>query len=413
MSSKPNLLIVGNFNRKDYLDLFKGSQNYFDFFFLEFAAPQEIQNSYYQTYGKAIFWGDFKTADDLLQLIKPQKVIFFFIESYYHVVLNLACKVAGISTYHLDHGLRDININTRLETYFIQQKGTPVHVKQVQKLKQLLPRLRARLFLHNSVERLPPPEAAFFRHFYKVRSAKHYLATFKAINSPLRVADAYIAFSPKVYEVHQQQDFLPPGKVVHFTGFLSYDHLADIRPAATARKQILFIDQGLTTRCILGWTPERYRLFIAAFTNICLSFGYDLYVKPHPIQPKQEVDCWADRPNVHLINDKELTAILPETPLIIGFFSTYLLPLMALPHTTVLTLENHPVGKLDVSKSFIEAGVAKPIYDLEELHDILPNIASLHEQQLPNKAKFTEEWLYKFDGKSGERLRDILLRNEL
>ncbi|GAA4442034.1 hypothetical protein GCM10023188_41250 [Pontibacter saemangeumensis] len=89
------------------------------------------------------------------------------------------------------------------------------------------------------------------------------------------------------------------------------------------------------------------------------------------------------------------------------------MPFAAFAHTTVVTYEDHPAGNFLVSKPFTEAGVAQPIYDLEELHSILQNLKALHQKQLPHKAKFTEEWMYKFDGKAGERLRDILLSDAL
>ncbi|MDX5481750.1 MAG: hypothetical protein LPK07_08710, partial [Hymenobacteraceae bacterium] len=116
---------------------------------------------------------------------------------------------------------------------------------------------------------------------------------------------------------------------------------------------------------------------------------------------------------VESINDEQLLSLAPTVPIVLGFYSTYLMPFAALPHTTLITYENHPAGRLNVSKSFIDAGVAHPIYDLEELHEVLPRIEEIHRKQLPNKAKFTEDWLYKFDGKSGERLRDILLSDDL
>ena len=413
MSLKPNLLVVGDYNRKDYIDLFKACRSDFNFFFLEYASSREIQQTYYRSYGRAIFWGDYKDAQDLLAKVRPHKVLFYFIESYYHVMLNLTCKVAGVPTYYIDHGLRDVNINTRLEKYFIKKKGKPTYLKYAQKLRELLPRLKARIFLQNSARALPQGESDFFKEFYKIRKTNHYIDTFKLINSPLRVADVYITFSHKVYKAHQQHDFLPAEKKVHFIGFPSYDHLAAIKPVPSIGKQIIFLDQGLAARGLLGWTASEYSIFIREITGLCARNGYSLFVKLHPVQPKQEERVWETHQNAKLIDSEDLMKLLPSTSLFIGFFSTYLLPLASLEHTTLLTLENHPVGRIDVSKSFIEAGVAHPLYSMQDLEWALQHIEQLHQKQLPNKAKFTEEWMYKFDGKAGERLRDILLSDEL
>lgn len=413
MQNKSTILIVGYYNRKDYIDLFKACLGYCNFYFIDYASKKEVVNNFYQNYGKAIFWGDFKNANELLNQIRPHKVVFFFIESYFHVVLNLACKEHEIPTYLLDHGIRDVNINLRFEEHLISQTNITSPFSHIQKLAQFGARLRARIFLLYSVKQLPADKSKFFWNFHRIRKSSGFIITLKEINSPLRVADAYISFSTRTYQVHQHYDHLPDDKRVHFIGIPNYDHLAKLQPAAILKQQIIFLDQGLVVRGFFGWSEANYKQFVLAFAEICNRNGFQLLVKLHPVQPDKDVQLWASLPHVSVIDNKELAAFLPSTPLIIGFFSTYMLPLMALPHTTVITLENHPIGRLDVSKSFIEAGVAHPIYDLEELHNILPNINQLHRKQLPNKAKFTEEWMYKFDGKSGERLRNILLSDEL
>lgn len=395
------------------MELFRSCLGYCNLYFIDYASKKEITNNFYQTYGNAIFWGDFNDVDDLLLQIKPHKVVFLFIESYFHIVLNLACKAHDIPTYLMDHGLRDLNIFLRLESHLIRQTTKVSPFRHLKKVTQFSSRLKARLFLRNSVRRLSPAEFAFYQEFCSVRKSKGFIVTLKEINSPLRVADAYISFGPKVYEVHKHYDHLPNDKPVHFIGLPNYDHLAGLKPANTFKSQIIFIDQGLSSWHFFNWNEINYRQFVTAFAEICAKHGYQLLTKLHPAQPEADAKFWTSFPNVKLIDNNELLLQLPYSRLIMGFYSTYLLPLMALPFTTVVTLENHPMGRIDVSKSFIDAGVAHPVYDLDELHSILPNIEELHKKQLPNKAKFTADWMYKFDGKAGERLRDILLSDEL
>ncbi|GAB3530533.1 hypothetical protein GCM10027443_11350 [Pontibacter brevis] len=413
MSDKANLLVVGDYNRKDFLELFRSCRQDFNFYFLEYASKKEVADEAYKVYGKAIFWGDFKNVNELLLHIQPQKVVFFFIESYFHVILNLACKERGIFTYLMDHGIRDLYIHLRFEQHLIKQTYNVSPLHHFKKITQFKARLKARLFLRNSVKELSPTHAAFFRDFYNTRRSSSFMTTFNKISSPLRVADAYISFGPKTFEAHQHFDHLPKDKPVHFIGLPNYDHLAGLEPANTIKSQIIFIDQGLGNWRFFNWNATNYRQFVTAFAGICATHGYQLLTKLHPAQPEADAKFWASFTNVKLIDNNELLLQLPHSRLIMGFYSTYLLPLMVLPFTTVVTLENHPMGRIDVSKSFVDAGVAHPVYDLEELHSILPNIGALHQKQLPNKAKFTEEWMYKFDGRAGERLRNILLSDKL
>ncbi|MEJ8756233.1 polysialyltransferase family glycosyltransferase [Pontibacter sp. H259] len=404
-----NILVVGNYNRKDYLDLFQASRGYCNFTFLEFTSTKEVQGDYYQNFGEAIFWGDYQNTFQLLEEVKPHKVIFFFIETYHHVALNVTCKLLNIKTYLLDHGIRDLNINVRLENHAKHIKQNPLQTFY-NRGTQLVPRLKTRLFLLNTLKALPETESNFLKNYIKIRKKNSIWDTYKLIISPLRLTDAFICFSEKTYAVHQAIDHLPPNYPVHYIGIPFFDHLTFIKPRESIQKTILFIDQGLAIPRLFGWNKQNFKEFQDGLVLICAKYGHLLKIKLHPRQNPQD---WETSGIVSVVTDEQLPQIIAETNIVLGFTSTLLLPLAALEHITLLTLENHPAGKLDVSKSFIDAGVAHPIYSLDELPWALENIEALHKKQLPNKRQFEEDWLYEFDGKAGERLRDILLSYEL
>ncbi|MCC9138101.1 alpha-2,8-polysialyltransferase family protein [Pontibacter silvestris] len=414
MPSKPNLLFVGDYNREDYLNLFTACKQHFSFYFLEYTSAKEESSTLYKEYGQAIYWSNFNSAFELLDIIKPHKVIFTFIESYFHTALNLTCKVKGVTTYHIDHGIRDININVRFETLLINyiKQGAKTS-KFITIIKQLLPRLKARIFLLNTYRKLPFPEAQYMMSFSKVRRKNIYLETKKLVPSPFALPTAYISFSPSIFKVHQFYDTPPPNYKVHHIGIPNFDHLAGVLPHTPHQKYVLFIDQGLHIRNMFGWSLNTYKNFITQLSQELSESGYTIYAKPHPTQFNLNKDALPVAENISIIDDIELKRLLPSTRIVLGFFSTYLLPIAALPHTTLITLENHPAGKLLVSKSFVDAGVAHPVYDMQELDWALQHVEQLHQEQLPNKKQFEQDWLYKFDGKAGERLRDILLREEL
>lgn len=388
------------------------SKKDFNFFFLEFASPKEVKSSYYKSYGKCIFWKDYRDAFALLEEIKPFKVIFLFIEAYNHVALNMACKIVGIPTFHLEHGLRAdylYNISSNIKTALTPDLySRSLHFLNI--LRNFKSKLKTRLFLLNSIKRFPIADAAFIKEFIRIRRKYNFLDTAVRIKSPKRQAAFYISFSERVFHTHQQYDVLSEQQKVFYIGIPYFDKLASVIPAAPIRA-VLLIDQPLVEHGLLHWKEGKKRQFIQGLTQVCSKNHFKLYVKPHP---DQNILLWQQsQSTVELINDDQLLAIAPSIPLILGFYSTLLMPFAAFAHTAVVTYENHPIGRIDVSKSFIEAGVAHPIYDLEELHNILQHVETLHQKQLPKKAKFTEEWMYKFDGKAGERLRDILLSDEL
>nr|WP_255488017.1 alpha-2,8-polysialyltransferase family protein [Pontibacter sp. KCTC 32443] len=387
------------------------SVNVCEFWFLYYASPDEEQNKAYLPYGRAIYWSDYGSAQDLLKALTPAKVLFLYLDTYHAVVLNLACKEAGIPTYHLEHGMR--------ADYGIAYKAsnTPeVYQKSFAKLRNLRnilynlgDRVKARLFIKNSIQKLTGENAAFAKEFIAVRGKNNYLETFRLLPSPKRIAANYISFSPKVYQVHQQHDHLAPDQKVYFIGVPYFDALAAVTPT-TPQQAILFIDQPLAEKKLLQWTPAYKRTFVEQLTGITSGYNYKLYVKPHP---EQDLTFWQHTTNVELIDDAQLQKICGSIPIVMGFYSTYLMPFAAFEHTTLITLENHPAGKLNLSKPFTDAGVAHSVYTLDDLPWALENIATLHQHQLPNKKQFEEDWLYKFDGKAGERLRAILTGHSL
>lgn len=410
MTDRPKILFIGAYNRIDYLSLLANTKDHISLYFLFYASPKEEKNEEYKKYGHAVYWQDFNNVFSLLRSVQPDKVVFLYIESYNHVILNLACMQLGIPTYQLEHGLRadyvvgfDPKTSPKLQYTFYQKAKAFLYV-----LRHLLPKIRNRLFLLNSIRLLTKEHATFVKDFIRVRKKHNFLETGRIIPSSKRTADLYISFSRNIYKIHQQEDVLPADKRVFYIGVPYFDHLANIT-ASNRTNAILFIDQPLAEQGLLGWDLQYKKTFAEQLASVCQQLGYRLFVKPHPLQNLAVWRKIGDKYNVKLVSDEEVTLLTPKLRVAMGFYSTYLLPFAALKHTAVITYENHPSGKLMVSKVFTEARVAHAILDIHELKELLPAIDKLLHQQLPFKAKFIEDWLYKFDGKSGERLRSVLL----
>ncbi len=384
------------------------------FRFLHFSTEAEEKNKDYRWYGEAIYWKDYSNAYEMLQKIKPTKVVFLFIDTFYQAAVNVACKELSIPTYHLEHGLLadyaiafDSNLCPPPATPFMQRAK-----EELLKVGELYARVKSRLFLNNTIKCSSHENAEFLRQFIRTRRKNNSLTTFRKLKSPKRFAENYISFSPKIFKVHQDHEALPSNKRVYFIGVPYFDQLAGTKSTKIERA-ILLIDQPLAEQGLLQWVSDGKVSFVETFLKVCSHHNYRIYVKPHP---KQDIKPWqnAEREGLCVIIDAlELKRLAPTIPIVLGFYSTLLMPFASFEHTTLVTYENHPAGKYLVSKPFVEAGVAHPIYNLEELHEVLQDVETLHQKQLPNKAKFTEEWMYKFDGKAGERLRNILLSDDL
>jgi len=406
MPKKTNLLIVGDYNRRDFVDLFKACRNDFHFYFLEYASLKEVTANHYLAYGEAIFWKDYSDAYTLLAKVAPQKVVFFFIETYNHVALNVACKQKGITSCLLDHGIRDINLNLAYEA---TQKVKLQRVKLFNSKVPLLDRIKTRLFFIRSVKKSSLEHKRFLKDFYNIRSRNTYFKTSQILQHSLRKPDVYLAFSVGVYKAHQKLDALAANQKIYYFGIPYFDEFSQIRHIKPKSKHLLFIDQAFVSQHLLGWIENNKRDFIKKLLAVCSSHDYKLIVKIHPLE---NPSIWREFEGKALeIVVDNFHAVVSTCEIIIGFYSTLLLGLAALPHTTILTYEGHPAGnKFFLSRFLVAEGVGSSFVDMEELGGLLTIIKQIQLLQQEKKKEFIKEWLYRFDGRSGERLRDLLLQ---
>ncbi|KAA3436584.1 polysialyltransferase family glycosyltransferase [Rufibacter hautae] len=408
MNEKPNLLVVCDYNRKDFLDLFKVCKQDFNFYFIEYASKNEVKNEAYKEYGQILFWKDYNDAFDLLDKINPCKVIFFFIESYNHVALNVACKERSIITCHLEHGFRDYELKASLEKITSLHK-TKKHLYLLDVLSNFLVKAKTRLFFKRTVQKVSSEPKEFLERYYAVRSKNSIFNTFKLINSSYRTADLYISFSPKIYKAHQLADHLEENQKVVFIGLPSFDQWSDLQSSSQRLKAVLFIDQAFVKQGLLGWTKSYKERFVSKLTEECGKAGYILFAKIHPLEEPSGWDTLQSQGKLKLIDNDGFSELVSKVEVVMGFYSTLLMPLVAFPHTTIITLENHPVDEVFPSKFLVDSGVGHPVYQIENLSQVLSSIDELHKSQLLNKKSFIENWMFKLDGKAGERLREVLL----
>ena len=404
------LLVVGDYNRRDFISLFECVVDNAEIFFLEFSYELEVKNAFFEKYGKNIFWKDFSDAYDLLEKIKPNKVIFLFIESYNHIALNVACRKKKIRTYHLEHGFRSYKISK----YLHANKTNINKETNIREKAPLYVRIKTSMFFWRTVFKSKLKHAFFLFRFYLIRSRNNGFVTLKKLSSCLTVPEVFISFSPAIYEQHKVLDAFRSKIDVHFIGIPYFDRFAQIKSNKDLHSRIaLFIDHPHSTKQIFGWNKENKEKFIAEIIDICKKNKFKLLVKPHP-SATVDKDCWSKMidEDVKIVDEKDLVSILPEVKIIFGFYSTLLLPLLALEHTVGFTFENHPslIGKeFYLSEHLKESGVSNIILNTYSLHSIFENLEHFKNIQGNHKQSFIAKWMYKFDGRSGERLRNVLL----
>jgi hypothetical protein len=407
---KPKILLAGDFNRSDFLYVAKQLHKEAQFLFIEYLNKKQVKNKECLEYGKVLFWKDFSDAYDLLNKIKPDKVIFYFIEAYNHVALNVACKVKGIPTFHLEHGVRfPVSFYKMVNAGKSNLKKDKSLQDRFLKLFNLRDKYKNRKFFENTVKKSPKEEKGFLNEFYTVRSQNNIFNTFQKLKSPLRLPDTYISFSPKIFDYHREMENLPQAFPVEYIGMPSFDKLFIESQRWHGGSNILFIDQPFAEQDLFGWTNEYRQHFLEKFAFELSRYDKIIYIKPHPWNETKSYDKVSSLNNFFILSEG-LEKVVQEISIVIGFNSTLLLPLMAMDHTICFALEMHPAKLEKASSVFLtETGAIKKIDSWAQLSDAFKNLDAIFQDQKRNKGKFTEDWLYKFDGKSTERLKNILL----
>ena len=405
---KRRIVLVGDYNRSDFLYVASLLHTEVEFYFIEFINEHFFKNKECLKFGHVIYWKNFSNAYDLINKIRPDTIIFYFIESYNHVALNVAARAIGIPTIHLEHGLR-----FKSESLFKESNHWERSVNRLKKLSHvdhLYDRYAGRMFFWKTIKKSEQREKEFLDLYYSVRKRNSIQSTFEKIRNPLRLADRYISFSPLIFDYHKKTEGLPDDYPVCYVGIPFFDHFAKWRSLEMAGKNILFIDQPLYEQKILGWTIDYKKEFVTKLCRVTQALDKKLYIKPHPWNEKSGYEGVSG--DVIMAGD-EWEQIIPDINVVLGFSSTLLMPFMAMDHITCFTLEMHP-EKADINYSdfLLQSKACEPVYNFEELKTKLIDLESCHLQQKKHKAHFIENWMYKFDGNSSQRLRKVLLKNE-
>lgn len=409
------VLFVGDFNRADFQYAATLIKDDADVFFIEYVNDKAITGDDYKQYGKAIFWKDYRSAFDLLDRVKPTKVVFFFLESYNHIALNVASKLRGITTYHLEHGLRCYKRYNALKAHHskvlkVKQRSLSGRVKGfISRAAEFKDRLKTRLFFSNTIKEAPNSEKEFLKEYYAVRSRNSILDTFEKIRNEYRMPDKYISFSPLVFRYHQIHEALRGDFPVECIGVPNFDAFYFLRDREWKDGDVLFIDQPFLEQNRYGWTKQNKEQFLRDISGLVGQMGKKLYIKLHPLNRREVFQVIGSEQHVVIMEDSNWFNDLNAISVVLGFHSTLMMPFVAMKGVCCFSLNVHPEIDEAVLPSMLESKAIKTVRRLDELKECFENISSEYEEQLQYKEEFTLQWLYKFDGKSSQRLRNILL----
>ena len=395
------ILLVTEFNRKDFLHSLDGIGN-IELVVMGASFPWQVKN---KPTVEHYYWYQFNSAFDLLDRIKPDKIVFHHYQSIHEVGLIMACEIRNIPTFHLEHGARNY------EHILNKKFHRPQTVKRKSKLSKLRPgqffkRLANRKFIERTLDEMPDSHHVYYQTFIEMRRKENSISVFRILEWKHRLPDLFISFSPKAFDFHRKVNEFDDEQPVKYIGIPSIDGIFIPEINANPEQTMIYIDQPLVEDGTLGWTFEEKEKRMRLLGKWCEENNYRLLVKTHP---RNDMSFWNDNVFEILNTMDELKAMIPKASVVVGYYSTLLLPLMAYEHLTCISMNFHPLKLNAVEGDFFsETGCIEPTYSEEELMTALDNIQDLKAKQGGKKQEFVEEWMYKFDGRAGERLKDIL-----
>jgi hypothetical protein len=170
---------------------------------------------------------------------------------------------------------------------------------------------------------------------------------------------------------------------------------------------VLLVDHQFHNGSLFGWNEAFRADWVRSLHEITRALGKRLTVKLHP---GDRSNAWAPylHDGVSITTDGDIRELAARTELILGTFSTMQLPLAAMKHTTMVSLEIHPEAGHFPSAALVRAGVSEAARSFDELRALLARTGELKQRQAGMKAAFEEQFLHRFDGRSGERLARAL-----
>ena len=391
---KTRVLLYWDVTRKDLLVPFIDLKDKIDFVIIWGEEAYPDNHPFPQ-----IFAHDFSTPYQLLKKINPHKVLFFNLNSFPQIAINLAAKNMGITTYVMHHGIHHsdyIELNNIIKKHGIHKK------------RKLISNFSTLMFYFSALRIKNLRQIPKYFQYACVRQIKDRLTASQEFQFDSRMPDFYINLSPHNAIIAKRLDGIEDDNKFLYIGHPFFDkiitRLNELKKSVEKENRyFLLIDfpnnENVLTFKYLG--AEGKRRFYQRLSALAALSGYRLKIKLHPSGYKSPYN-YKDH-NIDLIYDTDLAILIHNAETCFSFFSTLLIPIIfSKKHCYIFTVGE----ELQLQKELSTLGLVS-ILDIERFNKRDISIKPPKKKE-SNFQIFVERYLYYTDGKSTCRLKEIL-----
>ncbi|GEM_PF-3364322 len=404
MNSKPKYLCAFGYHRQNWIAPLIALEEDVQlvFVFHIYKADEQIEG----LNAKIVYWSDFSSAQDLLDQIKPQKVIFMSIDSPLTIALNSVARKMQIRTVFLQHGLMH-----SLKMYDeVQRRGTPLQVKTQEPSKNALARRNFILKFFLSSLRFYNLKLLIYQFRLSLLERKHSKAIAKSkVYSDLVLADKYIVYTRENAKVLSERDKVSDEKLIP-VGIPEFDIFFETQSDTETyiEPYMLLIDYPMAevkeyNNTGAGYTKKEVNNMYLALSDYAKAKGCSLKIKLHPYS--YESEFMVQDKNITYLRHADTKDLILKSKLIFGAVSSLMLP--ALVFKAVVLIE--VFENSDFALRLQELGMCDSFTVKEIINGAL--ISAKPKMNSRNKDLFVNEYLYKTDGQSMKRVISELLRD--
>ncbi|MDP2692341.1 MAG: hypothetical protein Q8O88_01720 [bacterium] len=393
---KKKILLIWQYARKDWIEVFENLSSDFDFVFCAEVFPESSTENVAH-FANVIYWSGYKNAQEMLADVEPYKIVFMGLESLHTAALNYAAQRKGIETLYLQHGMY-----APLEFYLKNQEVT----NKLNPNNSLAKNKRHGIFMLKFYLSTFKFHIKAFSYLGKYIYYKNKLTqTQFLVNTKFeyRIADKYVVFTKENAKYLSERDGFNKDRYEEI-GSPSFDKFINSENSNAA--YILLIDTPLVEIIVGGkkekrdFSVEEVNKFYKEINEFAKTNLLKLYIKLHPFNYKSHF--YLKDENITYFKNCDIVDLLSNASQIVSFSSTLLLPAILKKNFFLVRSSSNQSLLNDLEKYGMNPF---PYFNNLKKEDIkfynLNNNNSVKEQLL-------KEYLYRVDGKATQRLSNIL-----